>query len=454
MARNQPLDNIALGLNMEAERGWRGATYRLYSGRYGNYQDVLVKVTPRVENPLVRSDIMFSQILAHTGRVQRLIATEKSGNNFYLAVEEYEMGADEILKDWAGEAGRFDIKQVLRSLLEAVQSVHGSRILHGDLRTKNIGIKSVNGEIVGVSWLCHRNNRVNFILGKAHVVLKGFKYSRFMSSPPTLEAPVREFFLGDAALYNYKRELETLAGVLYLFYKKTYEGEVSPYFRLDPDFGAERTADYNQVHLKHLISMMLEDSALPRRSVSINDYLTHPYFRTPAELTEFETRMWSLTSAMRRSANDWLDATSPDVFTSLWTDHVPDEVWNVMGPGGTALNPLSMEDRMRLTRLWNTRRNRRLHRDEDSLGLRQLIGRLPADNFNFWEQRFPYFTLNLFRRMATYRAPGSPFRVCEDPEFRSYYSASPDFYILCDRVTMIGGGDGPNNRMGRPLEWP
>lgn len=198
--------------------------------------------------------------------------------------------------------------------------------------------------------------------------------------------------------------------------------------------------------------MMLEDSALPRRTVSINDYLSHPYFKTPAELTEFETRLWSFVSARRRDANRWLDADSRHVFTGLWTDHVPEEVWNMRGPDGAALNALSMEDRTRMTRLWNTRRNRRHHRDEDTLELRELIGRLPSDNFNFWESRFPYFMLYLFRRMSTYRAPGSPFRLCEDPEFRSYYSASPDFYVLCDRVRMAGGGDGPH--MGRPLEWP
>lgn len=57
--------------------------------------------------------------------------------------------------------------------------------------------------------------------GKLRVVLKGFKYARFMSTPPTVETPNREFFLGDGASYNYKRELEALAGVLYLFYKRS-----------------------------------------------------------------------------------------------------------------------------------------------------------------------------------------------------------------------------------------
>lgn len=144
----QPLDSIVPGLSMRAEKGWSGRTYKLYSGALGNYHDVIVKKTPYADSPLVQRDIKFSQILAHTGRAQRLLTVEKGANHLFLAVEEYQLGVDEILKDWNEEARRFDIPQLLRGILKAVQAVHTMRILHGDLRTKNIGITVRDGEIV------------------------------------------------------------------------------------------------------------------------------------------------------------------------------------------------------------------------------------------------------------------------------------------------------------------
>lgn len=265
-----------------------------------------------------------------------------------------------------------------------------------------------------------------------------------MGAPPTAETPVREFVLRDDAPYGYKKELEALAWVFYLFYRQNYE--VSPVERAVQDFGAEPITSYSQIHLRHLILMMMEDSALPRKTVSLSDYMTHPFFKKPAELTEFETRLWSYVSARRGDANGWLDANSASVFAGLWTDHVPERVWNIPGRPAPSEN-----DRRRLTRLWNIRRNRRIHRDDDEEELRDLMGRPPADNFDFWESHFPRFSLHLFRRMATYRAPGSPTRLCEHPEFRPYYSASRDFYILSDRIQM-GGGDA-QLIMGRSLEW-
>lgn len=142
----RPLFRIEIGANLSRERGWTGLTYQLYSGAYGNFSNVLVKMTAAAADELVRRDVLFSQILAQTDHVQRLLAAERDDRCLYLAFEQFDISAEQLLKNWRAKAPGYDTTQVIQGILEAVKNIHGAGVLHGDLRSKNIGITTRNGK--------------------------------------------------------------------------------------------------------------------------------------------------------------------------------------------------------------------------------------------------------------------------------------------------------------------
>lgn len=85
------------------------------------------------------------------------------------------------------------------------------------------------------------------------------------------------------------------------------------------------------------------------------------------------------------------------------------------------------------TGLWTARRNRRHHRDEDGKDVREIMGKLPRDNFIYWGKKFPTFELHLFlgslKAITTEKA-----HIYETPEFDDYLKGSSKFYEACSRV--------------------
>lgn len=170
--------------------------------------------------------------------------------------------------------------------------------------------------------------------------------------------------------------------------------------------------------------------------VPISSYLTHPFFLDIPELIAFEDRVWGYVSAGAaagdRSADDHLNADSGAVFQGRWLDSITnaDLYWHITRQA--RWDPLF--DPYRFTQLWNARRNRRIRFDEDGAMLRAEVGTPPILNFMYWEDRFPNFSIYIFKRMLLYQTdPGAP-SFYQLSELNHYFPASQRFYELCASV--------------------
>lgn len=94
--------------------------------------------------------------------------------------------------------------------------------------------------------------------------------------------------------------------------------------------------------------------------------------------------------------------------------------------------PFIAPSKITFTGLCAARRNRRQHCDEDDKVVKEKMGSLPKDCFDYWEDRFPKFQLHLFLRSLKVVYKGR--RIYELRDFTGYYKASPKFYRACANV--------------------
>lgn len=213
------------------------------------------------------------------------------------------------------------------------------------------------------------------------------------------------------------------AVIMYSFLKKEVYNNASDEFK--PDWSDDKFYSYKQLQLKHLIKLLLAD-----RSLAISDILAHPFFMSVNDMVLFEDRFRSFSSDAKSPHLDaHMNADKRLVFeTQTWTEKVPEEVVEACakGPSKTFIS------------LWQARRNRRHHHDEDKYRAKRYLGELYTKNFEFWEKRFPAFFLYLFIKLITYSAPKDHDLLFETPEFfkSEFFPASKKFYIACSNQTI------------------
>lgn len=253
----------------------------------------------------------------------------------------------------------------------------------------------------------------------------------------------REFYYGDTAdeafQYGLKHEKYTAACIMFMILKAEYS--ISPERTRYPRFREEPYADYKPVMLKHLFLTMVKEFRSEGEEVPLSSYLEHPYFKDIPDLLAFENRVWGFVSSRGKdggSPDEMLNKYSDVVFTGNWLDSIisPELHYRIIRsrkwePGTSP---------WRFTQLWNAKRNRDVHSDEDSLALKDEIGAPPIQSFMYWERRFPYFSMYIFYQMLQYvdvGYRGKRTKFHDLPELRFFFPGTPRFYDLCSQVPLI-----------------
>lgn len=173
--------------------------------------------------------------------------------------------------------------------------------------------------------------------------------------------------------------------------------------------------------LRHLIRVIV----LCPTSISYFDMLQHPFFFTVERFIAIEDRLRTYCSKYQMYDHYW-DSTTEIVFIGEWTDLIDVNV------AAACMKGDSPPSKKTFTGLWMARRNRRHHHDSDEKPVKKAMGRLPSENFYFWENTFPRFHLHLFLCSLTVVTFGSRFYTMW--EFQDYYKASASFYKGCMRI--------------------
>jgi Ribonuclease 2-5A len=262
------------------------------------------------------------------------------------------------------------------------------------------------------------------------VKLGGLKYAKTFdeddwSDNSDLSSPGPEEVDAIKIPNNYHNDKYQVAVMMYFFLKRTYS-RTDFAASFEPDWDDERSYGYKKLHLKHLIKIIRADSSL-----AISDVLQHPYFMDANRMVEFEDRLRTY-SARDRAMDSHLEIDKSEVFTGRWTTNLDRELVNLcLGNSQNFKN-----SKKTFVELWQSRRNRRHHRDEDSQLLRNLMGPLQVDNFAFWEKIFPAFFLHLFTRIASYKSNGIFLYASREFQGSIFFPASPEFYAACSNTTI------------------
>lgn len=207
-----------------------------------------------------------------------------------------------------------------------------------------------------------------------------------------------------------------VAVMLYFFVKRSY---IPSQFvdGFEPDWTGDRSYAYKRLHAKHLVNMIRSDP-----SMTIPDILCHPYFMSVHEIIAFEDRLRTY-NTQDRNMDAYLEEDKVQVFGGDWTRRLEAKVVN-----RCLTNSIAKDS---FIGLWQARRNRRHHRDQDNETVRDLMGPLLVENFEYWEAQFPAFFLYLFKKMAGYNNDGSFLYSSKEFNKSAYFQASPAFYALC-----------------------
>lgn len=359
-----------------------------------------------------------------------------------LATPKYAYNCEQISTDpdKAALVQKYDQQKLFRGAWEALRYLHAKGYAHCDIRAKNIAVQIENGNIRKHNFIVniklHRN-----ISGDWHTILTGLKYCRKINKAD--EYPDREV---DFRLpMTIRSASPTIADkyqltcVMYCFLHQQFIP--SPDTVLVPFWPCEPMGDYKDVHMKHFCKVMfkstMEEAETP--SFPIKDTFGHPYFMTEAEMVAFTDRLCSFEFRNRRLAS-YID-------DHKWKSHVfGDEGWmDRLEPELQELlrNARTPMDVMSAVSLWLTQRNSRHHRDEDTLAIQILLGILPVENFNYWQDKFPYFFIFLYFALSAYKYQEFPVvkRLYSKPEFRYFFPSTSQFYRACCKTELSESED-------------
>lgn len=215
-------------------------------------------------------------------------------------------------------------------------------------------------------------------------------------------------------------DIHQAAIVMYSFLKKRVVEESAELFQ--PDWTDDRSYDYKQLHLKHLVKVILSDSKLP-----IRDILFHPFFLEELHKAGFVAELLEY-GETDRDMDRHMEFYRETVFTGSWTSKVHPAVAEACKgyPPNTFIG------------LWQSHMERWDHLLEDSLEMQEQIGHTQADHIKFWQRIFPAYFIYLFTRVISYTPPAGTLKLYATPEFHHFvlFPASSQFYDACASQTI------------------
>lgn len=234
--------------------------------------------------------------------------------------------------------------------------------------------------------------------------------------------PLEQDFIRHIHPFGYGSDKFQVGYIMYcLLREQIIENPVGDPF-LQLEFPGVDRYNYKQLMLKHITQMIWDNY-----DMRVPDILKHPFFMSTIELVGFEDRLRTF-SCQNYEMDDHMELLREEVFTGKWTD-------NLSPPVIRACNYRIRVNSRTFVGLWQARRNRRQHRDEDEYDVRTEMGPMHVANFLFWEEKFPAFFMHLWQRLLCYYqelAPGivGNLRVFELPEFKNseFFPATVDFY--------------------------
>lgn len=197
---------------------------------------------------------------------------------------------------------------------------------------------------------------------------------------------------------------------------------------------------------KHLFDYIGLGLVAGERAVLWSDILAHPAFMEPEPMIAFLDRLASFLNTINprrgwfETARDACWARTP--YQLNWSLPLGEEVRNLIARQNPGLVHTSIVD------LLTAQRNRRQHFDEDTQAERDILGYPPRRHFAFWDDRYPYFFMYMYLRVAIFTTDPNlnRDRLFEDENFRPYFPASADFYTRAASMPFWPGNISPDWR--------
>lgn len=417
-----------------------GDIYTVFRGTFGNYRSVFIKTAEKAKESngkthrhIVQNDLDTMQLLAEFPSFARAYHCQQSPTHVMMIVQAYHEHCEEYVRTIHNRpvADQIDEQRLFRELFTALGHLHSMQLVHRNLRLKNLFIHRYGGKyFFRKMFLQVAKRQLLFFTGTWQLVVGGLKYVK-----PSAQIQLNNSgpLFHDVYLpmnYSYGSDKYQAMFVMYCFLR----GQVIPLNAGNPfiylEFPGMENYTFRQLHLKHLVGLLY---AFP--DTRIPDILTHPYFMSYIEMIGFEDRMRGY-SALHHEMDPHMELGKVNVYEGQWTTKVHIEVLIACG-----LNTAAARARANtFVGLWQARRNRRAHRDADSLAAQGRLGPMYAGNFIYWETRFPAFFLHLFLRLIDYRPPHENTRLFGINEFRGseFFPASSDFYTKCAATDIYG----------------
>lgn len=214
-------------------------------------------------------------------------------------------------------------------------------------------------------------------------------------------------------------DIHQAAIVMYSFLKKRIVGESAELFQ--PDWTDDRSYDYKQLHLKHLVKVILSNSNL-----AMDDILSHPFFLKDDYMVDFVAQLLEYCET-DRDMDRHMEFYREIVFTGSWTSKVHPEVVEACKgyPPNTFMG------------LWLSHMERWDHLLEDSSVVQELIGYSQVHHVKYWQSIFPAYFIYMFTRVISYTSPTDKLKLYATPDFLLFlFPASSLFYDACASQTI------------------
>ena len=396
----------------KGEKSLGGSVYQQATGYFGRFEKDFVKQCPLgVKNQFVNNDIAYLKSLAGSPHIHRLIKSGTVKNLNVVVMERYVSNLREVMDN--GEWDRFDKQMLFGGTIRALTVLESWKILHRDLRPKNIAVVEFNGEF--------------------RSVLTGFKYATSQGGATSGRA-FTTTRLGErkedfaprtrGTDYSHTDDRYAVACVMCCFAVKT--NKQSKEYPLKLDWKDTPGEGYREAQFRHLAKVIFK-SCKPDYAVGLSDFFHHPFFWTLEEMSNFEKRMRSFVSPKRnRSIDLILEKGRATVYSGDWIKAI----------GNAAMEKFIEANRKnrepeKFMNLWMVRVNRQLHRFEDPPHIREIIGFGKDDDFEYWETRFPHFILYIFCVIAGHRPKPAARPWFRHEELKFFFPARAAFYALC-----------------------
>lgn len=426
-----------------------GSTYKLFNGMFGFYPNIVVKRT-RIENRvIVLNDVKFMQKLSLLRMFECCHAAEEDSKYCYLAVEAFELDCLKWLKkpNASSPPGSknlfltYDPVAVVKGLFEAIKYLHNRGMSHGSIQAKNTAIQIENGE----SDISFSSRLLYFLIfsGGWRVILCGMKYAQQVNSNATVayrrwQKRPADYPTPSHIKDRFSEDQYQMAVFVYHVVRHVPPGRSR--FELEIEWPPEPYVQYKKVHLKHLACCMLGSTLF-----TIEEYLGHPAFMTPTEMVAFEDRLYTFTKETR-SINVQKELANGQnvVFVDDWAKDLEEPIKLIvegkkLDMAGNVIPDPAARTYYRvdsIESLWALKRNRRAHREADSLAARALLGVIPDENVSYWQGKFPYFFIHLYFRLSTINM-ASGILAMNKELVTSYKTRSAAFYHYCESIPFI-----------------